>query len=147
MGAVAQVVVIPLVLGITLRAVLGEKRLQPALKVLPWLSMVVIACIIAIVFGLSRATILAMPWLIFLAVVCHNAIGLGAGYGLASLFTRDPADRRTLAIEVGMQNSGLGANLATLFFTGATALPSALFSLWHNVSGVILASTWAKRGK
>jgi BASS family bile acid:Na+ symporter len=52
---------------------------------------------------------------------------------------------RTLAIEVGMQNSGLGVALATQFFSAAAALPGALFSVWHNLSGASLAALWARR--
>ena len=80
-----------------------------------------------------------------LAVVLHNTLGLAAGYGMARLFRYSHRDARTLAIEVGMQNSGLGVALAVKHFGVASALPGALFSLWHNLSGVGLARRWRVR--
>ena len=67
---------------------------------------------------------------------------MGIGYGVARLFKASKENARTLAFEVGMQNSGLGVSLATQFFTAASALPGAIFSIVHNISGVTLASRW-----
>jgi len=53
--------------------------------------------------------------------------------------------RRTLAVEVGMQNSGLGVALAVQYFSALAALPGALFSIWHNLTGSLLASLWSRR--
>jgi BASS family bile acid:Na+ symporter len=79
------------------------------------------------------------------AVVLHNLIGLSAGYALAKLVTRDRRQARTLAIEVGMQNSGLAVALSMQYFSAMAALPGALFSIWHNLSGSLLAAWWARR--
>ena len=68
-----------------------------------------------------------------LAVVLHNGLGLALGYGGARLMRLDPRRARTLAIEVGMQNSGLGVALAVKHFSAGAALPGALFSVWHNI--------------
>ena len=57
----------------------------------------------------------------------------------------DERTARTLAIEVGMQNSGLGVALAVKHFSAAAALPGALFSIWHNLSGSLLAGHWSRR--
>lgn len=54
-------------------------------------------------------------------------------------------DQKAISIEVGMQNSGLGAALATAHFSPLAAVPSAIFSVWHNISGPILATYWAKQ--
>jgi BASS family bile acid:Na+ symporter len=102
--------------------------------------MLLIACIV----GLNRATILTWPWLAALAVMLHNGIGLAGGYAGARLAGCTRRDARTMAIEVGMQNSGLGVALAVKHFGVATALPGALFSLWHNLTGVGLARIWRK---
>ena len=82
-----------------------------------------------------------------LAVVLHNATGLAAGYGLGRLLTGDERAARTLAIEVGMQNSGLAVALAVKYFAASAALPGALFSIWHNLSGSLLAAYWSRTHK
>lgn len=139
--SVFWIVVFPLVDGLILRRIF-RKRLEPFLRYFPSLSITVIALLIACIIGLNQKTLLAFPLLVFLAVVLHNSFGLAAGYGFARLIKCSKRDARTLAIEVGMQNSGLGVALAVKHFGAATALPGALFSLWHNLSGVGLARIW-----
>lgn len=139
--SVFWIVVFPLVDGLILRRLL-RRWLEPVLKVFPSVSILVIALLIACIIGLNQKTLLAFPLLVFLAVVLHNSLGLAAGYGAARLCKCSRRDARTLAIEVGMQNSGLGVALAVQFFGAASALPGALFSLWHNISGVGLARRW-----
>jgi BASS family bile acid:Na+ symporter len=75
----------------------------------------------------------------------HNLLGLAAGYWGGRLLGQDERVCRTLAIEVGMQNSGLAVALATQHFSPAAALPGAVFSVWHNLSGASLAAHWARR--
>lgn len=82
--------------------------------------------------------------LVALAVILHNLIGLVSGYSVSRLVGFDERVSRTIAIEVGMQNSGLAVALANQFFSTAAALPGALFSIWHNVSGSILAGFWKR---
>ena len=89
--------------------------------------------------------IVAAGGIVFLAVVLHNAFGLGLGYLAGKLGRLDDKARRALAFEVGMQNSGLAATLATAHFTPLAALPSAVFSLWHNISGAVVAAWLARR--
>jgi BASS family bile acid:Na+ symporter len=72
----------------------------------------------------------------------HNAAGLAAGYQVPRLLRHDRRTCRTLAIEVGMQNSGLAVALAIKFFGPTAALPGAVFSVWHNLSGALLAARW-----
>lgn len=74
-----------------------------------------------------------------------DGFGLGLGYLAGKLGRLDDKARRALAFEVGMQNSGLAATLATAHFTPLAALPSAVFSLWHNISGAIVAAWLARR--
>ncbi len=139
--SVFWIVVFPLVDGLILRRIF-RKRLEPFLRYFPSLSIMVIALLIACIIGLNQQTLLAFPVLVFLAVVLHNSLGLAAGYGLARLAKCSKRDARTIAIEVGMQNSGLGVALAVKHFGVASALPGAMFSLWHNLSGVTLARKW-----
>jgi len=143
MRSVFWIVLFPLLDGLVLRR-LFRKHLDPVLSWFPSVSIVVISLLIACIIGLNRANLLAFPVLVFLAVVLHNVLGLGTGYFVARLTGCKERDARTLAIEVGMQNSGLGVALASSFFTAASALPAALFSLWHNISGVCLANFWRR---
>ena len=76
-------------------------------------------------------------------VVLHNGLGYLLGFVVAKLFKLNFADSKAVAIEVGMQNSGLGAALATAYFNPIAAVPSAVFSFWHNISGPILATFFA----
>ena len=80
-----------------------------------------------------------------IAVALHNIIGLFIGYNAAKLLGYDIKERRTLAVEVGMQNSGLAVALAIKHFSATAALPGAIFSIWHNLSGSALAFFWSKR--
>jgi bile acid:Na+ symporter, BASS family len=142
--AVAEVAIGPVLAGMLLRRLLGPRvaRLEP---VLPLLSALAIAVVIAVIVGGNASRLAAAAPITLAAVVLHNSIGLAAGYGLARLARADEASARTIAIEVGMQNSGLAVVLALKFFTPAAALPGALFSVWHNLSGSALAAFWSRR--
>lgn len=106
-----------------------------------------IVLIIGAVVGASKPKIIESGLLIFGVVVLHNCIGYLLGF-LAAKLCKLPYDaQKTLAIEVGMQNSGLGAALASAYFTPLAAVPSALFSVWHNISGSLLASYWASKAE
>ena len=85
--------------------------------------------------------------LVFLVVILHNCLGYVFGYLLARIFRMSLPKRKTLAIEIGMQNSGLGVALAMKFFDPASAVPSAIFSVWHNISGSILATFFSNMGE
>jgi len=143
MKSVFWIVVFPIVDGLVLRRFLQE-RTEPLLAVFPSISILAISFVIAIIVGLNQVAILALPIFVMAAVVVHNLGGLALGYALGRLSGCDEVDARTLAIEVGMQNSGLGVSLASSFFSSAAALPGALFSLWHNLSGIGLATYWGK---
>lgn len=143
-GTVAQLAVGPVLGGMLLRRALGPRMVHVE-AALPALSALAIVAIVAIIVGLNANRIVQVgPW-VALAVVLHNGIGLAAGYVLARLARADLRSARTIAIEVGMQNSGLAVALALKLFTPAAALPGALFSVWHNVSGALLAGWWARQ--
>lgn len=137
--SVFWIVIFPLVDGLVLRRLL-RSRLDSVIHVFPTVSIVVIAMLIACIIGLNHDTLATFPLLVFAAVALHNLGGLAAGYGAGKIAGFRHKDCLTLAIEVGMQNSGLGVALATKYFGAASALPGALFSLWHNISGVVLAN-------
>lgn len=141
---IVKTVLVPVVLGLLVRLFL-KRAVRFVLPVLPWVSAAVIALIVAVVVAGSAGKILAAGGIVFLAVVLHNGFGLGLGYLAGKLGRLDSKARRALAFEVGMQNSGLAATLATAHFTPLAALPSAVFSLWHNVSGAVVAAWMARR--
>jgi len=145
MGSVAGVVLIPVALGVASNHLLGS-RLGSMKRVLPAASVFAIVLIIAIVVALARDDLLESSLFVALAVVLHNAAGLLLGYGAGRLLGFEERVARTLAIEVGMQNSGLGVALAIRYFGAAAALPGALFSVWHNLSGSALAGYWQREG-
>ncbi|WP_375056860.1 bile acid:sodium symporter family protein [Zobellella sp. DQSA1] len=139
-----QVVVAPVVLGVVLNYLAHGliRRIEP---VLPLLSMLAIVLIIAIVVALNAEKMAQIGAVVALAVILHNSCGLLLGYGITALLGFDRKTCRTIAFEVGLQNSGLATALAMKFFTPAAALPGTLFSVWHNISGSLLAGYWAKK--
>ncbi|WP_396611709.1 bile acid:sodium symporter family protein [Haloferax sp. S1W] len=144
---ILQIVFIPVVFGFGLRIALD--RYAPAvaevgLDVFPLVSVVTIVAIVAAVVGLNVDTILGAGVAAIAAVVLHNAIGLGTGYGTGRLAGMSPDRVRTTTFEVGLQNSGLAAALALSFFSPVAALPPALFSVWHNITGPLLASYFSR---
>ena len=142
--SVLKIVLIPVVLGTMVNTFLGQKlfRLQP---LFPLISMGAIILVIAIVVALNQSRLSTIGPIIVLAVILHNLTGLLAGYWIAKLMGLDRITCRTLAIETGMQNSGLSVALAIKYFSATTALPGALFSIWHNLSGSVLAAYWSGR--
>ena len=143
-GSIFRIVLVPVALGVAANAWLGP-RLEPVQRLFPLLSVAAIVLIIAIVVALSQARLAELSALLFAAVVLHNGLGLLLGWAATALLRLPEAQRRTLAIEVGMQNSGLGVALAVAHFGPLAALPGALFSVWHNLSGSLLAAFWSRR--
>ncbi|MCW2132561.1 bile acid:sodium symporter family protein [Arthrobacter sp. VKM Ac-2550] len=143
-GSIVQIVLIPVVLGLVARFFLPG-IVAKALPLLPWVSVLAITYVVIAVVSGSAAAIAAAGLLVFIAVVLHNGLGYALGYGAACLFKLPISSRRTTAIEVGMQNSGLAAGLAAQHLTPESALPAAIFSVWHNVSGALIAAFWRRR--
>ena len=141
--SIVQVVVLPIVLGVVAQSLLRDK-VKVAIGVLPLVSVVAIVAIVAAVVAASQAKIAASGLLIFAVVVLHNGLGLLLGYWLGKLTGLSVAKRKTLSIEVGMQNSGLGAALAAAHFSPLAAVPSAIFSVWHNISGGLVATLYQR---
>lgn len=145
-GTVFQVVLIPVVLGIVLRMLLNSVVLG-ILAALPWLSVAAITVVVTIIVAGSSEAIMSAGLLVFLAVALHNGLGLLLGYGIGKLLRVPEESRRTIAIEVGMQNSGLAGGLAKQYFTPEAALPAAVFSVWHNLSGAVISSLWRRNDR
>ncbi|AWE41954.1 MULTISPECIES: bile acid:sodium symporter family protein [unclassified Actinobaculum] len=142
-GTIARIVLIPVIGGLTLRMLL-PRAVERVLPVLPWFSTVGVALAIAGVVAASSASVKTAGAIILLAVVIHNLLGFVCGFGFAWLLGVPGRAARTVSIEVGMQNSGLAAGLATTYFTPEAALPGAVFSIWHNLSGAVLAAVYRR---
>jgi BASS family bile acid:Na+ symporter len=141
---IVQVVILPIALGLVART-LFRRQAAASVKALPLVSTVVIVFIIAIIVALNQPKLLTNGLLILTAVVLHNLLGFALGYLFARAFGMNLAKRKAVTLETGMQNSGLGAALAAAHFSPLAAVPSALFSVWHNLSGSALATWFARR--
>ncbi|WP_017729070.1 bile acid:sodium symporter family protein [Halalkalibacterium ligniniphilum] len=142
--SIVQVIIIPIALGIFIRKLL-PKTVEKTTEALPLVSIVAIIAIVAAVVGVNQENLASSGLILFAAVMLHNLLGLLMGYLIAKAVGLDESKRRAISIEVGMQNSGLGASLAMAHFSPIAALPSAIFSVWHNISGPFLASFWSRR--
>ena len=141
--SIVTVVIAPIVLGAIARLLL-KQRVEKITPLLPLVSVTGIVLIVATVVALNQERLQETGLVILGVVVLHNLLGYALGYLVSWLRGMPLPQRKTLAIEVGMQNSGLGAMLATAHFSPLSAVPSALFSVWHNISGALLA-TWFRR--
>ncbi|SDH54691.1 bile acid:Na+ symporter, BASS family [Alteribacillus persepolensis] len=142
--SIIQVIIIPVGLGILV------SRFFPAavarsVRMLPVVSAAAIVAIVGGVIAANKENIVATGLLVILAVILHNGFGLFLGYIAAKATGLNETKRRAVAIEVGMQNSALGTQLAAAHFTPLAALPSAVFSMWHNISGPMLVAWWNRK--
>lgn len=141
---VFKIIFLPVLSGVLLNHYFHQ-ALAPVRRVFPLVSVLAIVFIIMIIVALNHDSLGHMAATVVLVVVLHNATGLLGGYWIPRWLGRDRRECRTLAIEVGMQNSGLAVALAIKYFSATAALPGALFSIWHNLSGSLLASRWRRR--
>ncbi len=139
-----KIVLLPVAIGVVINTFFSAfvQKIEP---VFPYISMFAIVLIIAIVVALSASKLVEVGLIVAAAVILHNAIGLTLGYWVTYLLGFDAKICRTIAFEVGLQNSGLAAALAVKFFTPMSALPGTIFSVWHNISGSLLSSYWSRR--
>ncbi len=143
--SILWVVILPILLGFLAKRFF-PKTTQSASDYLPAFSSLAICIIVLIVIAANAHKLLAGGWIVMLVVMLHNVCGLAAGYLIGLLLHLSPAKRRAISIEVGMQNSGLASSLANLHFATypLATIPGALFSVWHNISGAIVARLYAK---
>ena len=143
--SIIQIVLVPIALGVAVQYLLGDK-VEQAVGILPLISVIGIIGVITAVVSNNVENILASGLLIFAVVILHNLLGYLVGFLLGKVFRFDLRDTKTLSIEVGMQNSGLAATLAATHFSPIAAVPGALFSVWHNISGSLAANWLSKIG-
>ena len=146
--SILWVVILPIVAGLLVKR-LWPRQTEAAVAYLPALSSVAICAIVLIVIAANAGKLLSGGLLIILVVMLHNVCGLGIGYGIGTLLHLPSAKRRAISIEVGMQNSGLASGLAALHFAAypMATIPGAVFSVWHNISGAIVARLFARNEK
>ena len=144
--SILWVVILPIVVGLIIKA-LWPKFTEKAVDYLPAFSSVAIAFIVAIIIAANADKLLAGGLVIVLVVMLHNICGLGVGYLIGRLLGLSEPKKRAISIEVGMQNSGLASSLATLHFAAypLATIPGAIFSVWHNISGAVVAYLYRKR--
>lgn len=145
--SIVKIVILPIVGGVLLNT-LFRKFVSQVVVCLPIISVFSIIAIVAAVVAVSADRLATTGLLIFMVVVLHNCLGYLLGYVLGRVFKLGLAQKKTVAIEIGMQNSGLAVALANgLASKGAidpiAAVPGAIFSVWHNISGPIIATIFA----
>ncbi len=138
--SIIQVVVVPIGMGLLINRLFG-KQTRKITDVLPLISVTAICLIVAAVVSHNSEKILSTGLVIFAVVILHNLLGYLCGYLVGVLFRMDLPRKKAVAIEIGMQNSGLATTLAGSAFPNLSmaTVPGAIFSVWHNISGAILA--------
>ena len=142
--SIVYVVIAPIVCGLLCQRFLPKltKLLTPYL---PAFSSVVIAMVVGIVVSHNAARLLTAGLLIVAVVIIHNLLGLAIGFTVGRLLHLQRPKCVALSIEVGMQNSGLASSLAVLHFAAypLATIPGAVFSVWHNISGALVAKLYS----
>ncbi|PSM52337.1 bile acid:sodium symporter family protein [Campylobacter blaseri] len=146
--SVIKIVILPIILGILTHMFL-PKLTKTLKEIFPSISALTIIIIVTVIVGINSQKILSNLSVIFLVVILHNILGLIFGYFVGKTLAKDTKDMdkvKAITIEVGMQNSGLATSLALLHFAAypLATVPGALFSVWHNISGGILASIFSR---
>lgn len=143
--SIIKVVIIPIGLGLLINHFFSETT-QKAVTVLPLVSVIAIVMIVAAVVSANSAKILSTGAIVFVVVILHNCLGYLLGFLIAKALHLKLAKAKALSIEVGMQNSGLATSLAKTVFPdlALATVPGAVFSVWHNISGSILANIYSR---
>ena len=139
--SIINVVIIPIVLVFIINKFFGNFT-QKVIKILPMVSVTGICMIVASVVSHNAAKILSTGLIVFTVVILHNVLGYVCGFGLGKILKFNVAKTKAVSIEIGMQNSGLATSLASTSFASLAmaTVPGAIFSVWHNISGAILAN-------
>ena len=139
--SIIRVVIVPLLLGFIINRIAGEHK-ERVSELLPLVSVTAITLIVAAVVSHNSERIFQTGAVVFIVVILHNILGYAAGFLLGLTLKLPAAKKKALAIEIGMQNSGLASSLAGSAFPdlAMATVPGALFSVWHNISGALLAN-------
>lgn len=141
---ILKIVLVPIAIGVGMRTLLSS-FVDRIMKIVPVVSVVCIVFVIAIVIALNAAKLATVAVIAFAAVALHNAIGLGVGYGASRTVGMSEDKSKAICFEIGMENSGLAAALALAHLDPIAAIPGAIFSVWHNLTGSVLAGYWSSK--
>ena len=143
--SILWVVILPIIVGFIVKR-LWPKFTEAAVAYLPAVSSLAIAFIVMIIISANAHKLLLGGLVIVVVVMLHNLCGLGLGYLIGRLMRLSTSKRKAISIEVGMQNSGLASSLATIHFAAypMASIPGAIFSVWHNISGAIIARLYSR---
>ena len=141
--SILMVVIIPICLGFIINKFLGNFT-KRVIKNLPLISVIGICMIVASVVSHNSSKILTTSFVVFIVVILHNILGYILGFWLGKILKFNLSKTKALSIEIGMQNSGLATSLANTSFSSLAmaTVPGAIFSIWHNISGAILANIY-----
>lgn len=143
--SIVYVVIAPIIVGLLCQRFLS-KLTNSVVPYLPAFSSIAIALVVGIVVSHNADRLLVGGLLVVLVVMLHNLCGLAFGYLIGRLLGLAEQKKRAISIEVGMQNSGLASSLATLHFAAypLATIPGAIFSVWHNISGALVARLYTR---
>ena len=148
--SVLIVTILPVITGVALNYIFRNNETFPRIcKIMPGFSVMGLACIVGGVVSHFGSTFIKSGVVIFIAAFCHNLIGYIAGWLIGTITKMTEAKKRTISIEVGMQNAGLATVLATKHFAllPEAAIISAVSCVWHSISGTILANIFVLKDK
>ncbi|GMB02014.1 bile acid:sodium symporter family protein [Pelosinus sp. IPA-1] len=141
---ILKIVLLPVFIGITLRMI-ASSLVDKVNNLIPAFSVIAIIMIITAVVALNATKLVTIAGMAFLAVILHNSIGLFLGYASSRVTGMSESKARAISFEIGMENSGLAVALAMAHLDPIAAIPGAIFSVWHNFSGSLLAGFWSTR--
>jgi len=146
--SIVQIILLPIILGFILNRVFSNFA-EKAVKVLPTISTIGICLIVGSVVSHNSEKILSTGYIVLIVVILHNLLGYLSGFAIGKIFKMPIPKIKALSIEIGMQNSGLASSLATTAFPdlAMATVPGAIFSVWHNISGAILAAIYRRWGE
>jgi len=139
-----KVVIIPVTIGLLLR-MFFSRFAERIVKIVPVISVIVMLWVIPIVVAVSAAKLATVAAIAFVAVALHNGTGFALGYGFSKAIGMAEKKARAICFEVGIEMSGLAVVLAMAHLDPLAAVPGAIFSVWHNLVGSLIASYWAKK--
>ena len=150
--SIIETVIVPVAIGFVLNYALGKnKTFKELQKVMPGVAVLGLACVVGGVISSQGSKFFQSGVVIFVAVLLHNGLGYFFGYCAGRLTGMNTAKKRTISIEVGMQNAGLATNLATttaqFASTPESAIICAVSCVWHSISGTLLAGLFAQYDK
>lgn len=146
--SIIETVIVPIAIGFVINYIFGEKKqFKEIQQVMPGVAVIGLACVVGGVISSQGANFFTSGIVIFIAVLLHNSLGYLLGYCAGKLTGMNTAKKRTISIEVGMQNAGLATNLATtssqFAATPESAVICAVSCVWHSISGTLLAGFFA----